>query len=213
MIGEIIARIKSDPKLKKLFIFMMASPFTARPRLWIRILVNPFFHKTWGRVRSTVRLDLFPYNRCEIGKHSFVEDFCTLNNGVGDVIVGKTSRVGLGCTVIGPVFIGDNVQIAQNVVMSGMNHNYEDISKTINEQGVNKTPIVIEHDVWIGANSVITAGVHIGTHSVVAAGSVVTKSIPPYMVWAGTPAKPIKSYDFEKKEWMKVSDNTNKQWI
>lgn len=205
MIKGLIARIKSDPNLKKLILFMMASPYTARPRLWIRLFVNPFFHSKRGGIRRRVRLDLFPYNKCDIGKHSYVEDFCTLNNGVGDIFVGNESRVGLGSTVIGPVFIGNHVQIAQNVVLSAMNHNYEDISVTINKQGVSKSPIIIEDDVWIGANTLITAGVTVGSHSVIAGGSVVTKSIPAYSVWAGIPARPIKKYDFEKKEWVKVS--------
>ena len=53
--------------------------------------------------------------------------------------------------------------------------------------------IRIDDDVWIGANAVITAGVHIGSHSVVAAGAVVTKDVPEYSVVAGVPAKVIKT--------------------
>ena len=59
-------------------------------------------------------------------------------------------------------------------------------------QGVTTSPIVIEDDVWIGGNAVITAGVHIGRHSVVAAGAVVTKDVPEYSLVAGVPAKVIR---------------------
>ena len=63
----------------------------------------------------------------------------------------------------------------------------------IDAQGVNTSEIVIDDDVWIGANAVITAGVHIGRHSVVAAGAVVTKDVPEYSVVGGVPAKVIRT--------------------
>jgi acetyltransferase-like isoleucine patch superfamily enzyme len=201
---SLIQQIKSHRSLKKMVLWMIASPYTARPRLWVKVFINPFIHTKKGNVRLMARMDLFPFNDFVLGKHSFVEDFCTLNNGVGDIIIGTQSRVGIGSTLIGPVTIGNQVQIAQNVVISGLNHNYEDISVPITEQGVSKAQILIDDDVWIGANSLITAGVHIGTHCVVAGGSVLTKSIPPYTMWGGTPAKLMKSYDFAKKEWIKA---------
>jgi acetyltransferase-like isoleucine patch superfamily enzyme len=58
--------------------------------------------------------------------------------------------------------------------------------------------------VWICANSSILAGVHIGEHVVVGAGSVVTKDIPPFSVVVGNPAKIIKKYDFQVKKWITV---------
>ena len=61
--------------------------------------------------------------------------------------------------------------------------------------------ITIADDCWILANVVITAGVSIGEYTVVAGGSVVTKSIPTYSVAFGNPAKVIKYYDFEKEQW------------
>jgi acetyltransferase-like isoleucine patch superfamily enzyme len=51
---------------------------------------------------------------------------------------------------------------------------------------------------------VVTAGVTIGKHSVIAAGAVVTKNIPPYSIAVGNPARVIKHYDFEQKAWVKV---------
>jgi acetyltransferase-like isoleucine patch superfamily enzyme len=115
--------------------------------------------------------------------------------------------VGLGNTVIGPVHIGNHVNTAQNVVVSGLNHNYQDPERRIDEQGVSTSLITIEDDVWIGANSTVLAGVTIGRHSIVAAGSVVTRSVPPYSVCAGAPAKVVKQYDFEQKAWVKPANN------
>ena len=74
----------------------------------------------------------------------------------------------------------------------------------IDEQGESTQPVTIEDDVWVGANSVILPGVTLGKHCVVAAGSVVSRSIPAYSICAGCPAKVIKSYDFATKEWKKV---------
>ena len=88
--------------------------------------------------------------------------------------------------------------------LTGLNHNYQDAEKLIDEQGVSTQPVTIEDDVWIGANSVILPGVILGKHSVVAAGSVVSRSIPAYSICAGCPAKVIKSYDVATKEWKKV---------
>ena len=89
-------------------------------------------------------------------------------------------------------------------ILASGNHNYENVEKRIDEQGVSTQTVVIEDDVWIGANSVILPGVTLGKHCVVAAGSIVTHSVPPYSICAGCPAKVIKSYDFETNEWEKV---------
>jgi len=64
--------------------------------------------------------------------------------------------------------------------------------------------ISIADDVWIGANCVVTAGVTIGKHAVIGAGSVVTKDIPPFSVAVGNPARVIKKYNSETNSWEKV---------
>lgn len=66
------------------------------------------------------------------------------------------------------------------------------------------SPVII-NDVWIGANSVILSGVKIGKHCVVGAGSIVTMDIPEYCVAIGNPGRIVKRYDFEKKEWVKLT--------
>ena len=199
-------RIKGNARLKKFFHWLLIPTNQARPRLWVRVFLNRFYHKK-GKgvtVRSWVRMDVFPFNHFSIGNNSVIEDFSTINNGVGEVYIGENSLIGLGNVIIGPIRIGNNVILAQNIVASGLNHNYDDISQPIHKQGVSMAGIVIEDDCWIGANVVVTAGVTIGKHSVIAAGCVVTKNIPPYSVAVGNPARVIKTYDETQKQWVRV---------
>ena len=197
-------KIKQKPKLKQSLLNLMVHPVKTRPRLWLRLLF--FAYTKRGKqsvIYKSVRKDIVPFNHFTLGDYSVVESFCVLNNMVGDISIGHHSRVGLNNTIIGPVSIGDQVNIAQNVVLSGLNHNYELPDQPIISQGVKTAPIVIENDVWIGANSTILAGIQIGSHSVIAAGSVVTRSVPPYSVCAGNPARIIKRYDHTSAQWIK----------
>ncbi|MBA3828345.1 MAG: acyltransferase [Taibaiella sp.] len=197
--------IKENEQLKKFIHYLLVPKREARPRAWVKWFVNPFYHqKGKGAViRRRVRLDVLPFNRFVLGEYSTVEDFSTVNNGVGDVVIGHHTLVGMGNVIIGPVTIGNNVIMAQNIVASGLNHTYDNIEAPIHAQGVTTAPITIEDDCWIGANVVITAGTTIGRHSVVAGGAVVTKDVPPYCVAAGNPARIIRRYDVDKKEWLK----------
>ena len=61
-----------------------------------------------------------------------------------------------------------------------------------NEEAISKGNIIIDDDVWIGFGATIMSGVHIGQGAVIAAGSVVTKDVPPYAIVGGVPAKVIK---------------------
>lgn len=196
-------KLKSNPRLKRLALWLLMPRNQARPRLWVKWFLNPFKHKRkkGSLVRRRTRMDVLPFNNFVLGFDSTIEDFATINNGVGDVIIGDRTRIGLGCVVIGPVAIGNDVMFAQNIVVSGLNHGYQDLSLPPSLQTVDTKPIHIGDEVWIGANSVITAGVNIGKHSVVAAGSVVTKSVPPYSVVAGNPAKVLKQYNPKTLQW------------
>jgi acetyltransferase-like isoleucine patch superfamily enzyme len=203
----IIQKIKSNAKLKALALRLLMPRNQARPRGWVRLLVNPFYHKRGkgSLIRRRSRIDVLPFNAFVLGKDSTIEDFCTVNNGVGDVIIGSETRIGIGNVLIGPVKVGNNVIFAQNVVASGLNHNYEDIVLPVRKQGVTVKQIEVGDDCWIGANTVITAGTTIGKHCVIAGGSVVIKDIPPYSVAAGNPARVIRQYDFDQKAWIKVA--------
>jgi acetyltransferase-like isoleucine patch superfamily enzyme len=205
MFAEIIERIGSNSKLKQRILNLMMHPVKTRPRLWLRML--QFFYMKKGKksvIYRTVRKDIVPFNSFSLGNYSVIEDYSILNNAVGNISIGDHTRIGLGNTLIGPVQIGDNVIIAQNVVISALNHKYEDITTCIINQGVNTDQITIDNDVWIGANSTILSGIHIGQHVVVGGGSVVTKNIPPYCVVVGNPARIVKKYDLNKNIWTSI---------
>lgn len=203
---SIVSKIKSNPKLKKIVLRLLIPANEHRPRLWVRLFLNPFKHKRGegSVIRNRTRLDVFPFNNFNLGSKSVIEDFTTINNGVGHVNIGDRTIIGLGNTLIGPVEIGNDVMLAQNVVVSGMNHGYEDISLPPSKQKDICKLIVIDDNSWIGANSVITIGVHIGKHSIIGAGSVVTKDVPPYSIAVGNPAKVIKKYVKTSGLWEKV---------
>ena len=137
-------------------------------------------------------MDTPPYRRFSLGRHSVVESFSCVNNAVGDVFIGDYTRIGLHNTIIGPVSIGNHVNLAQGITVTALNHNFADVQRLIDEQGISTKPVVIGNDVWIGANAVILPGVTIGHHAVVAAGAVVTKDVPDFCVVAGVPAKVVK---------------------
>ncbi len=89
------------------------------------------------------------------------------------------------------IIIGNNCLIASKTTFNNTGHEYK-IGININFQAITSEAIILEDDVWIGTSCVILQGVTIGTGSVIAAGSVVNKSIPTNEVWAGVPARFIK---------------------
>ncbi|WP_394707686.1 acyltransferase [uncultured Bacteroides sp.] len=199
-------KIEKHPALKLMFHRFIMHPTKTRPQWWIRLFSFLYLKRGKGSViYRSVRMDLPPFKRFSLGTYSVVEDYSCLNNAVGDLIIGNYTRIGLRNTIIGPVNIGNHVNLAQNVTVTALNHNFENVELRIDEQGITTSPVTIEDDVWVGANAVILPGVTLGKHSVVAAGSIVSHSIPPYSVCAGTPARIIKKYNFDNKKWEKTN--------
>ena len=191
---KIRGKFKDNPRLKRLVDWLIMNPVQTRPRWYVRMLAPLYQHRgRCSKIHRSVRMDTPPYRKFSLGDYSVVESYSCINNAVGDVIIGDHTRVGLHNTVIGPVTIGNHVNLAQGITVTALNHNFTDHHLRIDEQGVSTTPVTIGHDIWIGANAVILPGVTIGDHSVVAAGAVVTKDVPPHTLVAGVPAKIIKT--------------------
>ena len=186
-------RFNRNPKWKKFLDWVIMNQVETRPRWFIRLLAPLYQHR--GRhsvIHHSARMDTPPYRKFSLGDYSVIESFACINNAVGDVMIGDHTRIGLHNTIIGPVTIGSHVNLAQGITVTALNHIFENSEKRIDEQGVSTSAVVIEDDIWIGANAVVLPGVTIGHHSVVAAGAVVTKDVPPHSLVAGVPAKVIK---------------------
>lgn len=206
MLTRLKEKIKDNPRLKQFILNLIVHPVKTRPRRWIRFF--QFIYLERGKstvIYRSVRKDLPPFHKFKLGDFSVIEDFSCVNNSVGDILIGNHCRVGLGNTIIGPVILANGVILAQNVVLIGLDHNYQDIHQGIIEQGITTSPVCIGDHTVIGANSVVLSGTTIGKHCFIGAGSLVNKNIPDYSVAVGNPIRIIKQYDFEKQEWIKTN--------
>lgn len=168
------------------------------------------------------RVKIRSHHRLECGSGMTIEDGCYINALCkGGVHIGKNFSFGrdskLECTGVirdlgEELIIGDNVGIAANAFISvrgkvvigsntifgpgvklfSENHNFADLEIPIYLQAATKKGIEIGEDCWIGADTVILDGVHIGKKVVVAAGAVVNRDIPDYAISGGVPAKVLK---------------------
>jgi len=130
-----------------------------------------------------------------INMHSPVKLFA--DKAGAEISIGENSRLhGVCIHAYEKIIIGKNCLIAANTqIFDGSGHDlsFPNTANRINTEG-NYRPVIIEDDVWIGANCIILPGVTIGKGSVVAAGSVVVKSIPAYVLAGGNPAEVIKDF-------------------
>lgn len=114
-----------------------------------------------------------------------------LVTGTSEVIIGPTTYVGHRCLIYGHagVQIGHDVLLANDVQLICGNHSFARRDVPIRAQPPSGKPIVIEDDVWLGASTIVLGGVTVGHGCVVGAGSVVTRSLPPYSLARGVPAR------------------------
>lgn len=108
-----------------------------------------------------------------------------------------------GCSF--DIRVGNYVIFAPCCHVSDRNHGYSNLEIPISLQPeFAKKPVIIDDETWIGFGAQIMAGVHIGKHCVIGAGSIVTKDIPDYCVVGGNPAKILKRYDVKSNKWLSV---------
>lgn len=150
--------------------------------------------------RVSTLADLEPSTRGTryvIGPRSMIDAFVKFKpaGGTGDVIIGADCYINSGCVLYSGhgIRLGANVLIAANCTLAATNHAFSDPERLIREQGFqpSRGGIVIEDDVWIGANSVILDGAHIGRGSIIAAGSVVRGRVEAYTIQGGNPLAKI----------------------
>ncbi len=134
-------------------------------------------------------------NNVRIREFGWVQVTSHLTNPGEGLEIGDNSYIGphsvLGAG--GPVSIGRDVAFGAYVQLLAENHEFEDPTRAINEQGVSRRGIVVEDGCWLGNSVIVLDGVRIGARSVVGAGSVVTRDIPPASIAVGNPARVVRS--------------------
>jgi acetyltransferase-like isoleucine patch superfamily enzyme len=146
-------------------------------------------------IASSARVDIVFGGSISIGHGSEILDGALILTYGGNIKIGNNCSIN-PYTIIyghGNTTIGNNVLIAGSCMIIPSNHNFKSCDVNINAQGHTSNGIVIEDNVWIGHGCSILDNVHIGQGSVVAAGSVVSKSVPSFTIVAGVPAKFVKS--------------------
>jgi len=172
--------------------------------LGCRVKVTHAYQLSAGKnliLDDNVTINALSVNGINLGNHvSIARDailFCTgviAQKGTG-ITIGDRTGIGARAFIAGQggVTIGSDVITGPNIQIFSENHNFNAALLTIKEQGVTRQPTVIGNNCWLGGGITILAGVTIGDGCVIAAGSVVTKSVPPNSIVAGVPAKVIKT--------------------
>ena len=129
-----------------------------------------------------------------IGARTMIDAFVKIKpaGGSGEVNIGADCAINSGTVMYtgNGITLGDAVLIAANCTLAPTNHAIADRGRRIRDQGFmpSRGGIVIEDDVWLGANVVVLDGAHIATGCVIAAGAVVRGKLEPYGIYAGVPA-------------------------
>ena len=155
---------------------------------------------------ASINTNGFPRQRIQIGANTHIRGELTLFGHGGEISIGSWCYVGEQSRLWSgkEIHIGDRVLIAHQVsIMDNLTHpissperahHFREIVTTGHPREIDlgDKPVHIEDDVWIGCNSVILHGVTIGHRSIVGAGSVVTRDVPPDVIVGGNPARIIK---------------------
>lgn len=176
----------SRPTKRDYLIDILKSTFTITGiKYWLSLWAYVAINMLSGRIKA------------KIGRNSKVHPTVLLRQGerieIGENCLINHNNVLQAGKEFGRIRIGNYVHTGANVMMFAFNHSIDDVDIPSKLQDYYDADICIEDDVWIGAGSVIVAGVTIGKGSVIGSNSVVTKDIPPYSIAAGIPAKIIKS--------------------
>jgi acetyltransferase-like isoleucine patch superfamily enzyme len=146
------------------------------------------------RIDHTAKIEIKYGGSISIGDHTEILEGVILQTYGGDIKIGSNCSLNPYSIIYGhgDISIGNNVLIAGGCMIIPSNHTFGDVSVPIKTQENVSKGIVIEDDVWLGHGCSILDGVTIGQGSVIAAGSVVNKSIDRFSVSAGVPAKLIR---------------------
>ena len=163
----------------------------------LRYLFSPSFIKSLlCKLAYHIHDHVAPLAKMHIAGNPRIHPTASIRCGE-NIFLGKNSHINTYCCIWASpnskIVLGDNLLMGPGCKIFSSNHSTIETHIPMNMQPYVEKDIVIGNDAWLGANSVIVAGVTIGDGTVVAAGSVVTKDLPSYVIAGGIPAKPIKS--------------------
>ena len=160
-------------------------------------------------------------HKIHIGDNVVIDDNCVLDakgvsnrgivigNGVfigrntlvyckdGDIVIGDNANISFNCDIFSGnlVKLGANIQMAAYSFLNGGTHEFESTGTPVLKQGRSGRGIIVDDNAWLGANVKVLDGVTIGKDSIIGAGAVVTKDVPPFVIAAGMPARMIRRRD------------------
>lgn len=160
------------------------------------ILYKPLLKSTNGFYRISENVEILGFQNIIIGKNFYAASNSKLHAHEGGSIkvgdnfgINYNSQLGAAS---GKIVIGDDCAIGPNCVLRAANHTIDNPDILFRNQGHTYGEIILENDVWIASNCVITANTKIARSSIIAAGSVVSKDVLAYSIMGGVPAKLIK---------------------
>lgn len=164
--------------------------------IWIKYKLlygNRIVFSFINSIRGKLSISIEKKSKIRIGKHIRMEGPLYLKAiNSGEIDIGDNCYFNHNCSVtsLGKIKIGNKCLFANNVVVVDHDHSFD-------EAGISSDftidSVTIGNRVWIGSNSVILKGVTIGDNAIIAAGAVVTHSIPPFEIWGGVPARKLRS--------------------
>jgi acetyltransferase-like isoleucine patch superfamily enzyme len=146
--------------------------------------------RVWRRAKMLVLRAAFS----KYGKHFIFDpqDFFSFSN----IEVGNDVMVGRGAVFVASeskIIIGNKVMFGPNVTIIGGNHNTSVVGQFMydvrDKRPDDDQDVIIEDDVWVGSGATLLKGVRVGRGSIIAAGAVVTRDVPPYTICGGAPAR------------------------
>ena len=159
-------------------------------------IVRPRFISIGDHVRIGKNTDILVHPKHQDLKEFILKIGNNVHIGNYNIIAARNS-----------VVLEENILLGPGVIIIDHSHHYENVEIPVKAQEVTEGgPVRIERDCWIGANVFVFPNVTVGRHAVIGANSIVNRDIPPYSVAVGAPAKVIKRFDFERKEWVKLNE-------
>ena len=159
-----------------------------------RIKLFTHHRNTKGNKGMVIRYALLKTLAANVGENVTIKDDVYLLNPSG-LSIGDNVSIHPFCYLecIGGVTIGNDVSIAEGTSIISFEHNYENTSIPIKDQGITRKAIRIANDVWVGAKAILLGGVTVEEGAIIAAGAVVTNDVKKYSIVGGVPAKEIKT--------------------